>query len=105
MLGSAASTVTDTVAQNPEQAADAAPSVDPEAAGQAAEDAQEQATDAVQGAAPEAEQAASAGSTGALWAFAGLLIGAIIASVTGLFGARSVNRDHTDEREARVSLP
>lgn len=104
VLGSTASTVTDAVAENPEQAADAAPSVDPEAAGQAVEDAQEEASSAVQDAAPAAEDAASAGSAGALWAFAGLLIGAIIASITGLFGARSVNRDHGDDRQV-VNLP
>ncbi|MGJ7440528.1 TIGR04086 family membrane protein [Aquipuribacter sp. MA13-6] len=103
VLGSATSTVTDAAAQNPEQAADAAPDVDPDAAAQAAEDAQEQAGDAVQDAAPEAERAADAGSSGALWGFAGLLIGAIIASVTGLFGARSVNRADTDNREVSVS--
>lgn len=105
VLGSATSTVTDAVAQNPEQAAGAAPSVDPNEARQAAEDAQGQATDALQEAAPQAEQAANTGARGALWTFAGLLIGAIIASITGLLGARSVNRKRTDEREAQVVLP
>lgn len=103
VLGSATSTVTDAVTQNPEQAADAAPSVDQEEAGQAVEDAQAQAGDAIEGAAPEAEQAASAGSSGALWGFAGLFVGAIIASITGLFGARSVNHDRNDDRGVRTS--
>lgn len=93
VLGSATSTVTDVVTQNPEQVAEAGSAVDPDEAATAAENAGE----AVQDVAPEAEQAADTASEGAVWAFFGLLIGAIIASVTGLLGSRSVKRD--DERE------
>lgn len=102
LIGSATSTVTDAVAQNPGQAAEAAPDdVDPDEAATAAEDAQDQAGQALEDAAPEAEQAASAGSSGALWGFLGLLIGALIASVTGLLGARSVNRDRSHDHTQR----
>ena len=97
VLGSATSTVTDAVAQNPEAAAEAGSDVDTDEAATAAEDAQAQAGEAVQDAAPQAEQAADTASEGAVWAFFGLLLGAVIASVTGLLGSRSVARD--DDRE------
>lgn len=103
LLGSATSTVSDAAAQNPEQAASVAPDVSAEEAEQAAQDAQEQAGQAVEEAAPEAEQAANTASTGAIWTFVGLLLGAIVASIAGLFGARSVTRDRTEERELSSS--
>ncbi|MEX5303852.1 TIGR04086 family membrane protein [Kocuria sabuli] len=101
ILGSATSTVSDAAAQNPEQAASVAPDVSAEEARQAAQDAQQQAGQAVEEAAPEAEQAADTASTGAIWTFVGLLLGAIVASIAGLFGSRSVTRDRADEREIR----
>ena len=103
LLGSATSTVSDAAAQNPEQAASVAPEVSAEEAEQAAQDAQEQAGQAVEEAAPEAEQAADTASTGAIWTFVGLLLGAIVASIAGLFGARSVTRDRSEERELSSS--
>lgn len=103
ILGSATSTVSEAAAQNPEQAASAAPDVSAEEARQAAQDAQQQAGQAVEEAAPEAEQAADTASTGAIWTFVGLLLGAIVASIAGLFGSRSVTRDRADEREIRSS--
>ena len=86
LLGSATSTVTDAAAQNPGQAASLAPEVDPAEAEQAAENAQQEAGQAAEEAAPEAEQAADTAAAGSLWTFAGLLLGAIIASITGLLG-------------------
>lgn len=103
ILGSATSTVSEAAAQNPEQAASVAPDVSAEEARQAAQDAQQQAGQAVEEAAPEAEQAADTASTGAIWTFVGLLLGAIVASIAGLFGSRSVTRDRADEREIRSS--
>ena len=95
--------MSDAAAQNPEQAASVAPEVSAEEAEQAAQDAQEQAGQAVEEAAPEAEQAADTASTGAIWTFVGLLLGAIVASIAGLFGARSVTRDRSEERELSSS--
>ena len=103
LLGSATSTVTDAAAQNPGQAASLAPDVDPAEASQAAENAQQEAGQAAEEAAPEAEQAADTAAAGSLWTFAGLLLGAIIASITGLLGSRSVTRDHTKDPELRAS--
>lgn len=105
IVGSAASTVTDTVSQNPEQAAEAAPDISAAEASQAAEDAQEEAAQTAQENAPEAEEAANTTATGTLWTFFGLLIGAIVASFTGLLGARSVTRsrvtEHTETEHTR----
>lgn len=42
-----------------------------------------------------AAQAADATQTGAIWGFVGLLIGAIVASLAGLFGSRNVNNRRT----------
>jgi hypothetical protein len=50
-----------------------------------------QAQQTAQQAQQTAQQAAQATKTGATWGFFGLLLGAIVASIGGLFGSRSVN--------------
>ena len=103
ILGSAASTVTGAVAQNPDQAASLAPDVSEGEASQAAQEAQE----AVESAAPQVQQAAGEAAdtaqSAAWWTFAGLLIGAIIAALAGLLGSRSVSHDPSRDRELRTS--
>ena len=61
--------------------------------------AQERAEAALEDAQQRAADAADAASTGAWWAFVGLLLGAVIAAVTGTAGARSVAT-----REERTTL-
>lgn len=61
---------------------------------------EEAADDAAEQAGETAEDVADAAQTGAIWGFIGLLLGAIIASIAGLLGSRSVNR----RREADVEL-
>lgn len=83
----------------PPEISDQAQDVDPDEASRTAEEAQR----AAQHAAPEAEQAADTASAGTLWTFAGLLIGAIVASIAGLFGSRSVSGDRTEDRELHTT--
>ena len=75
--------------------------MNPDQAADQAQQAADQAQQAVEDAAPQlqetAEQAADTAQSTALWTFAGLLIGAVIAALAGLFGSRSVSRDRTDE--------
>ncbi|KNC20465.1 hypothetical protein AC792_00470 [Arthrobacter sp. RIT-PI-e] len=97
ILGSTASTVSDAVTQNPQQAADAAPDVSAAEASQAASDAQDEVARTAQENAPEAEEAADTAAAGTLWTFFGLLIGAVVASFTGLLGSRSVTGTRVQE--------
>lgn len=100
-LGSLASTTSDAAAQNPGVVASMAPTVSASEASQAAEDAQQKASQTAEDAAPEAEQAADTAASGAIWSFIGLLIGAAIASLAGLFGSRSVARTGETETQQR----
>lgn len=62
------------------------------------QEAQDQAEDALQDAEQMAEDAAETAQASAWWAFAGLLLGAVIATATGMLGVRSVvNREHENE--------
>lgn len=65
---------------------------------QAAEDATQQAQQA-------AGKAAGATQTGAVFGFIGLLLGAVVASIAGLLGSRSVNsrRERSERRTTRIS--
>lgn len=90
VVSGATSAISGAVAQNPSTAASAVPSVNPSEASEAAQSAQSEASQAVENARPQAEQAMNNASAGTMWAFVGLLIGAVIASFAGLFGSRSV---------------
>lgn len=99
VVGGVTSSLSNAAAQNSSEAASAVPSVNPSEASQAAESAKAQASQAVESAKPQAEQAANSASAGAVWAFVGLLIGAIIASFAGLFGSRSVITRRPEDRD------
>jgi hypothetical protein len=62
------------------------------------EETQEQADEAVEDAQQTAEDAADAAQASSWWGFVGLLLGAVIASLGGMFGVRTViNRDRESE--------
>lgn len=71
----------------------------------AVDDAQQQAEDVIDDAQAQADDVADATSSASWWGFAGLLLGALIASLAGMLGAKSVlgrENDDDDDNERRV---
>lgn len=77
-------------------AQEAAQNVDPQQAQQVAQNAQQQAQQV-------AGQAADTAETGLWWTFAGNVIGAVLAALTGVAGARSVANKRNEYTSSRVN--
>lgn len=86
ITGTAAQTASSAVNVTQEDAQSAAENTDPAQADQAQEEAGQLANEAGQ----TAEQAAPAVAAGSWWTLGGLVVGAVLASLTGAAGARSV---------------
>lgn len=93
-LGTVAQSAGNAVSVNSQDAQAAQDAVDPQEAQNAAQQAQQTAQEVAQQAQQTAQEVAPEVAAGSWWAFAGLIIGALISAFAGAAGARSVlNRD------------